>query len=259
MMPKWKKSIIFLIAITKKALLRIIRKFKSLLNVKDAYSKTITWLKILIPSFIALSLGFFIIILTFDFSNTVSLNLPKIDPKMPIVFNVKSLTLNGIDEKNNTFSIFLNAAEELPNENKIKVVNLNTKIEFNDKEWLGLKSENALFNRKTSVIELQNNVEITDYAGDIITGKNMQVDMINNEITSNEFVDIKSSFGNIQSDQGFYIKRDEVYKFKGKVKAKIKASAFKDGIEPRFTDVNLPNFKTDKSKEGTTNNENKAQ
>ena len=87
----------------------------------------------------------------------------------------------------------------------------------------------------------------------------MQVDMINNEITSNEFVDIKSSFGNIQSDQGFYIKRDEVYKFKGKVKAKIKASAFKDGIEPRFTNVNLPNFKTDKSKEGTTNNENKAQ
>ncbi|MDR2933903.1 MAG: LPS export ABC transporter periplasmic protein LptC [Rickettsiales bacterium] len=219
-----------------------------MLNVGDKHSRKVAWLKLAIPSVVAILIGFFIIFLSFDFSGAIQISMPKFDTKKPMIFKVQALTLSYMDSKNNLTNMFLKEAEEIPNENKISVSDIDTKVEFNTNEWIDIKSKNAMIDKGTSEIELQNNVVITDHKGDILTGKNIKVNIKENTAISNDAVDGKSFLGNISATNGFYIKQNEVYIFKGQVKAKIDPKMFakKQDMPFQNVDIDMENFKIKK-------------
>ncbi len=256
-MAPYKNRISILIIKLKLLLRKVISKVKSMLSVRDGHSRAVAWMKLTIPSLIAISVGFFIIFLSFDFSDTIKISMPKFDTKKSMIFKVQALTLSYMDSKNNLTTMFLAEAEEIPNENKISVSDINTKIEFNTSEWIDIKSKNAMIDKATSEVELQNNVKITDYKGDVLTGKNIKINIRQNTATSDDPVDIKSFIGDISSTGGFYMKQNQVYVFKGKVNAKINPKMFKGRGDIPFknVDIDTGNLKAKKAADGVKKSE----
>ena len=214
-------------------------KIKSVLSMGDGHSRTITWLKILIAAFIVVSFIFILFILSFDFSDFVRMKLPKINMKDHIFSKIEKFNLSYVDSKNNLISLFIKEAEEDPKDNKVFVKNIDTKVVFNTDEWLNIKSVNAVIDKGTSEINLQNNVTITDYKGDILKGENIKLNIKENTAFSDNTVHINSSFGKITSTNGFYAKKGEKYLFKGGIKAKFSADIFSSGEKLPFKNIDI--------------------
>lgn len=232
------KSISCLLLSLKSYAIVFFMKKRSILHFGDGHSRTIEWLKLIIAGVIISAFIFFVIILSFDFSDMMKTNFPKVSVNKQSFSKIQKLTLSYMDSKNNLASVFLKEAEELNGENKIIVNNIDTKIVFNTNEWISVQSDDAVIDKDTSEIYLKNNVLITDYKGDKLNGKNIKINIKENAVFSDDMVNIDSFLGKITSTNGFYVKKDSKYLFKGGVKMLLNEQLFSKNNEIPFRKIN---------------------
>ena len=143
--------------------------------------------------------------------------------------NIKNTTMYVTDEKNRVNNFVAQQVQET--EIQSKIYNLQKPeaiMPLDDVEWINIKSPNGVFDQNTSLLTMQNNVEIFYSKGMNIATKEASFDFNKSYGYSTYPVTGEGFIGEI-SAQGFeYIGKDNTLSFTGKTHILIKEEALKE-------------------------------
>jgi hypothetical protein len=140
--------------------------------------------------------------------------------------NIKNTTIYVTDEKNRVNNFVAQQVQETQAKSKIyNLINPEGMMPLDNVEWINIKSPDGVFNQNTSLLTLQNNVEIFYSKGMNILTKEASFDFAKSYGYSTHPVNGEGFIGEVSS-QGFeYIGQDNILSFTGKTHILIKEEA----------------------------------
>jgi lipopolysaccharide export system protein LptC len=109
------------------------------------------------------------------------------------------------------------AAQDITKPDFVELREVRAKMETEDKSTMFLSAKDGTFDRKTSILTLNNNIKLKSSAGYEVRLDEAVVDTASGEIVSNKPVEVESQQGTIKSERLEVLKSGEVVRFTGNV------------------------------------------
>jgi lipopolysaccharide export system protein LptC len=184
------------------------------------HSRRVRFLRIAIPAMIVLALGATWLVSWLD-PMKLMVKLPIDAGKLVISgtkITMESPKLSGYTRDQRWYELnAAAAAQDITKPDFVELREVRAKVEAEDKGTMFLSAKDGTFDRKTSILTLNNNITLKSTAGYEVRLNEAVVDTASGEIVSNQPVEVESQQGTIKSERLEVLKSGEVVRFTGNV------------------------------------------
>ena len=126
--------------------------------------------------------------------------------------------LSGYTRDNRWYELTASAAaQDITKPDIVELHDVRAKVEAEDKSTMFLAAKDGLFDRKSGILKLNNDISLKSTSGYEIRLNEAVVDTASGEVVSNKPVEVLSEQANVKSDRLEVIKSGEVVRFTGNV------------------------------------------
>lgn len=126
--------------------------------------------------------------------------------------------LSGYTRDNRWYELTASAAaQDITKPDIVELREVRAKVEAEDKSTMFLSAKDGLFDRKSGILTLNNNISLKSTSGYEIRLNEAVVDTASGEVVSNKPVEVLSQQANIKAERLEVIKSGEIIRFTGHV------------------------------------------
>ncbi len=186
----------------------------------SSYSQFVYWMKLSMIGAAGLLIVFLLVLpqLSFD-SETISLDIPKVNVKNPSLFKIQGAKFFGSDKTGKPFSIEIKKAVERDTDDDYVLLDkIEGEISFGNERWGGFYAAKGRYYKMERRLTLLDNVMIVTADGYQLEGERVDIYFRTYTANSREKVVVHSPFGKIEAE-GFSLDQDHTLLFTGKIQA----------------------------------------
>ena len=189
-----------------------------------SHSRLVFLLKIALPSFTALFLGIFVLAPTIENKlKKIKISMPTLEVTDKISFYMDEGSFYGQGENDTLFSVDIKNFKEDKVDDAMLFSEIQGKIFLKDGSWINISTNYGNYKKTKGSFLMQGNIVLNDSDGNEVYTEKADVNLKDMSVFGDEKIRALTNFMDIESD-GFYFKKNEVYRFLGKVKGTIDTS-----------------------------------
>jgi lipopolysaccharide export system protein LptC len=184
------------------------------------HSRRVRFLRIAIPTIIGLAIGATWLVSWLD-PMKMLVRLPIDAGKLVISgtkITMEAPKLSGYTRDNRWYELTASAAaQDITKPDLVELRDVRAKVEAEDKSTMFLSARDGLFDRKSGILTLNNDITLKSTSGYEIRLNEAVVNTGSGEVVSNKPVEVESKQGTIKSERLEVLKSGEVVRFTGNV------------------------------------------
>ena len=188
------------------------------------HSRVVFLLKIALPSITALFIGMVILVPVIDDKiKTIKISMPSLESTDKVSFDVDNASFYGQGENDTLFSVTVSNFKEDKQEQAVFFKQIKGKIFLKDGGWVDISTNDGDYKKSKNLFSMRGNISLLDSDKNEVYTEKADVNLKDMSVSGDEKITAITNFGNIESE-GFYFKKNDVYRFLGKVKGVIDTS-----------------------------------
>ena len=188
------------------------------------HSRVVFLLKIALPSMIALFLGMIVLVPAIDEKiKTIKISMPSLESTDKISFNMDNGDFYGQGDNGSLFSVNVSNFKEDKEKETMLFTQIKGKLFLKDGGWIDISTDDGNYKKTKDLFSMRGNIFLFDDENNRIYTEKADVHLKDMTVSGDEKIRAVTNFGEIESE-GFYFKKNDVYKFLGKVKGNIDTS-----------------------------------
>ncbi len=200
------------------------RALRALYKKMTLHSRVVFLLKIALPSFIALFLSMLILSPAIDDKiKSIKISMPKLETTDEISFRLDDADFYGQGENDTLFSVNIKNFNENKENQAMYFSKINGKIFLKDGSWIDLSTDSGEYKKSNNIFSMSGNILLSDSDNNKVFTNKADVHLKDMAVSGDEKIHAITDFGEIEGD-GFYFKKNDTYRFLGKVKGRIDTS-----------------------------------
>ena len=188
------------------------------------HSRVVFLLKIALPSITALFIGMVILVPVIDDKiKTIKISMPSLESTDKVSFDVDNASFYGQGENDTLFSVTVSNFKEDKQEQAVFFKQIKGKIFLKDGGWVDISTNDGDYKKSKNLFSMRGNISLLDSDKNEVYTEKADVNLKDMSVSGDEKITAITNFGNIESE-GFYFKKNDVYRFLGKIKGVIDTS-----------------------------------
>ncbi len=200
------------------------RAFRILYKNMTLHSRVVFLLKIALPSFIALFVGMIVLSPVIDDKiKNIKISMPKLETTDKISFKMDNADFYGQGENETLFSVNIQNFNEDKENQTMHFSKIKSKIFLKDGSWIDISTDDGEYKKSNNIFSMYGDILLSDSDNNKVYTNKADVHLKDMTVSGDEKIRAITNFGEVESE-GFYFKKNDTYRFLGKVKGHIDTS-----------------------------------
>ena len=188
------------------------------------HSRVVFLLKIALPSFIALFVGMIVLSPVIDDKiKNIKISMPKLETTDKISFKMDNADFYGQGENETLFSVNIQNFNEDKENQTMHFSKIKSKIFLKDGSWIDISTDDGEYKKSNNIFSMYGDILLSDSDNNKVYTNKADVHLKDMTVSGDEKIRAITNFGEVESE-GFYFKKNDTYRFLGKVKGYIDTS-----------------------------------